>query len=409
MWKSKQTTGKDLEEISSTPGDTYNYPDSDTDSLIAAPPADYDDPTHNSNPHTPASSDKKKNSDYILHIKPSDLCTATRQLATLIRAGMPLLEALAALAEQFQKHPLAEAFSDIHEQVKTGHSLAAALSNYPTVFSNLYVNMVKAGQESGTLEDILFKLAQYLYRRSRLTSKIKAALTYPLFMSIAALSVIIFLMTFVIPGITRIFLDMNHQLPWPTTLLITISDFCSSHFLFIIIALGAAIVSASFYLKSESGKINWDRFSLKLPLFGSLMLKTEMIRFCRTLGILLSSGITMTRAILIVRAVIQNTFIADKISLITEDINKGLNLSSAIKKLGLFPPILYHTLSIGEKSGNLEEQLSNFAESCDEEIEIQIRAITSLIEPVILLCMGFIIGFIVLALLLPIFEINQML
>ena len=348
-------------------------------------------------------------------VKPNELCMITRQLATLLRAGMPLVPALTALAEQLAQQgksrhapPMQQVIQHLADQVNTGASLAGALQEYPNIFSNLFVNMVRAGQTSGTLEEVLGKLADMLEKRARLTAKIKAALAYPALMIVTSVAVVAFLMAFVVPGISKIFIDMNRDLPWPTTLLISISTFFRNHLIVIAIAVCLLIFAVVTYLKLETGKLKWDRIKLKLPLIGDLFLKIETVRLTRTLGIMLSSGIAILDALEIVKGVIQNSFIAASLGDIKEDIGRGLSTAEAIKRTDLFAPIMYHTIAIGEISGNMEEQLINIADTYDEQIDTITRSLTSLIEPIILMLMGLVVGFIVLAMLLPIFEINQM-
>ena len=348
--------------------------------------------------------------------KSKDLYITTRQLATLLHGGMPLVPALNALVEQLQcprEHlrstTLAPVIQQIADRVSDGISLSDALRAYPRIFSDLFINMVCAGQASGTLEEVLTKLADMLEKRNRLASRIKAALAYPALMTITAVMVVIFLMAFVVPGISKIFLDMNRQLPWPTILLISLSTFIKTYLAFIAIAICVFIFAIIKYLKNETRKMKWDQLKLKLPLIGDLVLKIETVRLARTLGIMLSSCIPILDALEIAKSVIQNSFIAASLDNIKEDIRRGHSTASAFKQTGLFPPIMYHTIAIGEMSGNMEEQLINIADTYDDEIDNLTRSLTSLIEPVILLLMGLVVGFIVLAMLLPIFEINQML
>ena len=342
-------------------------------------------------------------------IKNRDLCVTTRQLATLLRAGMSLVPALAALTEQLQGQPLAPVIKDVHDRVYNGAALADALNKYYPVFSHLYINLVRAGETSGALPEVLMQLAQMLEKRQQLIGKVKAALAYPLLMAAVAVGVVAFLLTFVIPSLAEIFLDMNRALPWPTTLLINISMFLKTH----LIALGVAVcilaAATGAYLKSETGRLKWDHAKLKLPLFGNILLKVETSRFARTLGVMLASGISILDALTIVKGVLQNRFIAAQLDTIKQDIARGRTIAETIKKTRLFPPIMHHTIAVGEMSGNVEEQLINVADVYDEEIETLTRSLTALLEPVILLVMGAVVGFIVLALLLPIFEINQML
>ncbi|MCK4628325.1 MAG: type II secretion system F family protein [Sedimentisphaerales bacterium] len=349
-------------------------------------------------------------------IKTRDVCVATRQLATLLLAGMPLVPALTALVEQLRateknagKSSLAQVFQQITDRVNAGDSLADALRRYPGIFSNLFVNMVRAGQASGTLEEILIKQAEMLEKRAQLTARLKAALAYPALMIISAVGVVWFLMAFVVPGIVNIFLEMNHTLPWPTRLLIMISSFLTDYAIVIGLVFCVLIMCTAAYLKTKNGKNRWDRLKLQLPWLGELSIKVEIIRFSRTLGVMLSSGIPILEAIEIVRGIIQNSFVAESLDAVRNDIGSGHSIAHAIRQTGLFPPIMVHTIAIGEMSGNVEQQFANLADGYDEEIKLMVQSMTALIEPVILLFMGLIVGFIVLAILLPIFEINQML
>ena len=349
-------------------------------------------------------------------IKTRDVCVSTRQLATLLFAGMPLVPALTALVVQLRatekntrKSSLAAVFQQITDRVNAGDSLADALRRYPAIFSNLFVNMVRAGQASGTLEEILVKQAEMLEKRAQLTARLKAALAYPVLMTASAVGVVWFLMAFVVPGIVNIFLEMNHTLPWPTRLLIMLSSFLTDYALVIGLVLCVSIMCTAAYLKTKNGKNRWDRLKLKFPWLGELLIKVEIIRFARTLSVMLSSGIPILEAIKIVRGVVQNSFIAESLNAVRDDIGSGHSIAHAIRQTGLFPPIMVHTIAIGEMSGNVEQQFANLADGYDEEIKIMVQSLTALIEPVILLFMGLIVGFIVLAILLPIFEINQML
>jgi len=352
----------------------------------------------------------------FIRIRTKDLCVITRQLASLLQAGLALVPALMALVEQLESVGknsrsvfLARIFRQIADRVNSGSSLADALRHYPRVFSNLYVNMVRAGQAGGTLEDVLLKLTEMLEKRARLTARLQAALVYPVIMIIAAFSVVIFLMAFVVPGITDIFVQMNRSLPWPTTLLMGVCAFIRNYLWLLALIIVALVVAVSAYLKTPGAKMNWDRWKLKLPYLGAVLLKIEMIRLTRTLGIMLTSGISILDALQIVKGVVQNRYICASLENIHDDLGRGHSLAQAVRQTALFPPILIHTLAVGQMSGSLEQQLLNLAEGYDEEINVTVRSLTALLEPVILLFMGLVVGFIVLATLLPIFEINQML
>ncbi|MHC4543161.1 MAG: type II secretion system F family protein [Planctomycetota bacterium] len=345
--------------------------------------------------------------DIFRRIRTKDVCSIVRQLATLLRAGMPLVPALSALVEQLreirgQENPLADIMKQVANDVNSGSTLAEALSKHPNVFSNLFVNMVAAGETSGTLEEVLLRLAEILEKRLHLAAKVKSAVAYPLMMVVVAVAVVVFLMSVVIPSITAIFIEMNRSLPWPTRFLISISAFMKTYLKFIVPLLIVVLLGLRAACRTKEGREFADRWKLKLPLFGKLFLKVEIARLARTLGILLISGIPILSALEIAKQVIQNRVIAGAMDSVKDLVN-------AIRKTGLFPPIVYHIIATGQISGNVEDGLINIADMYDGEVELTAKTLTSLLEPVILLFMGVVVAFIVLAVLLPIFDINQVL
>ena len=268
--------------------------------------------------------------------------------------------------------------------------------------------MVAAGEAGGSLEQVLAKLARMMEKRARLSAKIKAALIYPALMATVSVAVVSFIMIFVIPNIANIFLEMNHTLPRPTIILISISNFFSRNYPFIFAAVLIMSFVTAIYFKTPSGKRLWASYQLKLPLMGNFILKIETVRLADTLAISLNSGINLIDALTISKKVVQNTVIAEQMENVTADISKGQTMAEAIKKTGLFSPIFYHMIATGELSGDLEKQLAHVANKYEYEIDNMSRSITALIEPALMLVMGVVVGFMVLALLLPIFEINQM-
>ena len=350
--------------------------------------------------------------DIFRRIRTRDVCRIARQLATLLRAGMPLVPALSALVEQLrgtraQDNPFAEIMEQVANDVNSGNTLADALGKHPNVFSNLFVNMVAAGETSGTLEEVLLRLAEILEKRVHLAAKVKSAIAYPLMMIFVAVGVVVFLMSVVVPSITTIFIEMNRALPWPTRFLISTSAFIKTYLVLIAIVVCAAFFGIVAGYTTKNGRLFADRTKLKLPLFGKLFLKLEIARLTRTLGILLVSGIPILSALEIAKQVIQNSFIADALDSVKDLVSKGDNIANAIRRTGLFPPIVFHIIATGQISGDIEGGLINIADMYDGEVELTTKTLTSLLEPVILLFMGAVVGFIVLAILLPIFEINQ--
>ncbi len=369
--------------------------------------------------HRPAA--LKKAGIEILHrVAAKDLCRIARQLAALLHAGMPLVPALSALVEQLacpaetntgamklRRKPLAEAIRQVRDDVNEGISLAEAMAEHPGVFSPLFVSMVSAGESSGALEEVLARIADILEKRVQLVGKVKAAITYPTVMALVAVGVVVFLISYVVPGITRLFTEMNQELPWPTRFLISVSNFAQAYVAVLIGLLCAGGIGIAALWKSREGKAWVDRVVLKLPLFGPLLLRLELARLTRTLGALMKSGLPVIAAMEITQRTIQNSQIADAMKAIKESVHKGDHIADAMKTTGMFPPVVCHLIATGQMSGNIEDGLIDIAEMYDTEVEAAVRTLTTLLEPVILLVMGGIVTFIVLAILLPIFEINQ--
>lgn len=351
-------------------------------------------------------------------ISTQELCLVTRQLATLVRAGMPLVTALAAASDslhfslstqiiQWRDSPLSTIFSQICEDVRSGHSFSEALARHPQVFSDLYVNMVAAGEAAGTLDRTLQQLARVLEKRIHTTQKVKAALAYPVMMMAVALGVVLFLISYVVPSLTKVFAELNQTLPTITLGLMAVSSFMETHLLTLIIiltALGAGLVLA---YRSPQGKLIWDRILLKIPVLGDLLLRVTIGRWARTLGTLLASGVPILTALEITKGVISNSLIRQGWSQVQDAVKHGENMADAIARARVFPPIVTHIVATGEASATLETALVDLADLCDDQVDTMTKTLTSLLEPAILLIMGVVVGFIALAILLPIFEINQ--
>lgn len=363
---------------------------------------------------------RKPGVDIFRRVGTKELCRMARQLSALLHAGMPLVPALSALAEQLRcptcgkpglrktsVSPLAQVIEQIRDEVNEGGSLAEALRRHPGLFSPLFVSMVAAGESSGALEEVLARLADILEKRVQLVGKVKAAIAYPVMMVVVAVAVVTFLISYVVPGITRLFVEMNQELPWPTRFLIAVSSFSQTYMVLLIAAFCAGIIGLMALYKSHDGKIRVDRVTLRLPLFGPLLFRMELARLTRTLGTLMKSGIPVITAMEITQRVVQNSLIADAMKAIKESVHKGESIADAVRITGIFPPVVYHLIATGQMSGNIEDGLIDIAEMYDTEVETSVRTLTSLLEPVILLVMGGVVGFIVLAILLPVFEINQ--
>jgi len=351
--------------------------------------------------HSPAAEEA------IISIKHRDIAVMTRQLGTLLEGDVPIVEALDTLSEHYQGQSLKIIIDIIRTNIKSGSQFSEAIALFPTLFTKLYIAMVHAGQESSTLDKVLLKIADIMDNQHHLKQQIIAAITYPLTMGIMGVGVVIFLLSIVIPKISDIFLEMDQTLPLITRVLINTSQFVQSWFWLIGIVIIGFAIGIKYYLDSPDGKYKWDKFKLNMPIIGNFLLKIESIRFVRTLAIMLTSGMTITKALPIVKEVLQNTYIAQKIKDLQNDIASGITTSQSMKNLSIFPPIMVHTIAVGEQSGHIENGLQNIAKAYEKEIESETKTITSLLEPFILIAMGTLVGFIVLAMLMPIFEINQ--
>jgi general secretion pathway protein F len=338
-----------------------------------------------------------------------EVAVITRQLATLLAAGLPLVPSLAVLIKQAHHPQLKIALARIRDEVNEGGSFTASLANFPQIFPAFYVNMVRAGEASGNLDLVLERLSDFSEAQQALQIKIRSAMAYPIFMFFIGSIVLLFLLTFIVPNITKIFAEMHQALPPITVLLIAVSTFLQSFWWVIIIVIIAAVVGVRYAIRNtETGSYAWDRLKLRAPLFGRVNLKIAIARFSRTLGTLLQSGVPLLTAMEIVKHVVNNCLIAEEIEKAGKDVEEGQSLSIPLSRSGLFPPVVIEMLSVGEQSGNIEPMLYRIADSYDKEAEADILMMTSLLEPAMILFMGLIVGFIVVSILLPIFEMNQL-
>ncbi len=349
-----------------------------------------------------------KVSKLIRRVRRQDVVVMTRQLATLIKSGMPLVQALTAICEQLEGHPMQRVVYAIRERVNAGQPLADALEQHPKLFNELYVNMVRAGEAAGALETILVRLAEYTEAMQKQRSKIISSLIYPALMVVVGSGVLIFLMSFVVPRLTQIFSEMGRDLPVMTRMLISVSGFCASwRFVVFLAALIAAIVVIRLNTRAGRGRYLLDRLRLKLPVAGTLIRKLAVARFARTLGTLLAGGIPVLRALEIVQGVVGNAVIAQALGEARERVGEGAAISDELRKSHEFPPIVVHMVAVGEASGSLEEMLFNVADTYDNEVKTATNSLIALLEPLMIVLMGLVVGFIVLSILLPIFEMNK--
>jgi general secretion pathway protein F len=337
-----------------------------------------------------------------------DLAVMTRQLAVLIHAGIPLVECLAALVEQVEHERLKRVVSDVRQRVNEGASLADALAGHPRVFNGLFVNMIRAGESSGALDVVLVRLADFTETQARLRSKIVGTMIYPVAMLVIGTMVLGALFTVVIPKITKIFEDTKAVLPWTTKVLIGFSTFMASWWWAVLLLQGLATWGFFRWKATTAGRARWDRFKLTVPVFGRLIRTIAIGRFSRTLATLLKSGVPLLAAMDIVKNVVGNVRLAEVIEQARVSIQEGESIAAPLKRSGEFPPLVHHMVAVGEKSGSLEEMLGNVADAYEDQVETTVAALTSLLEPFMIVAMGVVVAFIVFSILMPILQINSL-
>jgi general secretion pathway protein F len=341
-------------------------------------------------------------------VKPVEVAMMTRQLATLISAGFPLVSALDALVPQTKSHGFKKILAQTKDLIVEGNSFAQALAKYPGAFSSLYVNMVRAGETSGTLEIVLDRLADITEKQQALMNRIQTALAYPIFMMIFGTIVLFVLLIYIVPSFTSIFADMHQVLPTPTRMLIFLGASFKSYWWSIFIILGIIWFLFNRAKKTEKGRYWIDKTILSLPVAGNSAKKLAVARFARTLGSLLENGVSMLIALDVVKNIAGNILISEAVETAAIEVGKGLGLGAALSGRGIFPQLSIQMIQVGEQSGALETMLNKIADVFDNEVETSILRMTSYLEPVMILVMGLCVLFIVLSICLPIFEMNQL-
>ncbi len=337
-----------------------------------------------------------------------DIAITTRQLAVLVGAGVPLVEALGALVDQVDHERMKRVVSDVRQRVNEGSSLADALAAHGKVFSTLYVNMIRAGESSGALEVVLVRLADFTESQARLRSKVIGTLTYPAAMVCIGAAIMGILFTVVIPKITRIFEDAKVTLPWTTRALIGFSTTVHDWWWAFLLFAAAAVALLVRWHRTPPGRAAWDGWVLTAPLFGSLIRQLAIARFSRTLSTLLKSGVPLLTSLDIVKNILGNVRLQKVVEDARVAIQEGESIAAPLKRSGEFPPLVYHMVAIGERSGQLEEMLTNVANAYEAQVETKIGALTSLLEPLMIVGMGVVVAFIVFSILMPILQINTL-
>ncbi|ACL71326.1 general secretion pathway protein F [Thioalkalivibrio sulfidiphilus HL-EbGr7] len=337
-----------------------------------------------------------------------DLALLTRQLATLVRSGLPIEEALGTVARQSEKPRIRSMLMAVRTRVMEGHTLARGLSDFPHVFPDIYRTTVEAGEQSGHLEVVLERLADYTENRQQMRQKIQLALFYPAILTAMALLVTIALLAYVVPEVVQVFEGIGQELPWLTRTLIAVSDGLRDYGLWMLLGLVLAGMAVGWLLKKPGPRTAWHRVILRMPLAGRMARGMNTARFARTLSILSASGVSVLEALRISAQVVASLPMRDAIQTVAQRVREGSGIGNALERTGYFPPITVHLIKSGEASGSLDAMLERAAVNQERELEARIGMIMGILEPVLILVMGLVVLVIVLAILLPIFELNQL-
>ena len=338
----------------------------------------------------------------------NDVAMMTRQLATLLVAGLPLVDAIGVMVEQTEKKAVKSLMADIREKIRGGGTYSSVLEAYPREFSQIYVHMVRAGEASGALDQILFRLAEFLEKQLALKHKVTNAILYPALMMVVGVGVPFFLMTFVVPKITAVFTSLKQALPWPTVLLMSISNFLADYWAIILGGVALAVWAVRRAMKTDAGQLTADRWLLKVPLIGEVSRMVAISRLTSTLATMLASGVQLLDAMDVAKRVMSNRVLEQAVEGARQNIREGETIAEPLKRSGEFPALVTHMIAVGERSGEMEEMLRRIGNIYDGEVDRVITRFTSLLEPIMILVMGVLVFFIVVAILLPIFEMGQM-
>ncbi len=347
-------------------------------------------------------------SKYLQRVKVQEVAVMTRQLATLINANIPLVDALAALVDQIENPKLRNMISRVKDKVTEGNKLSDSLKMFPKVFGDLYVNMINAGENSGALDVVLLRLAEFTEGQSKLRSKVIGAMIYPAIMSVVGVALMIMLIIVVVPKVTAIFEDTGAVLPLPTKILIGVSDTLSGYWYIFVILIPLAFFGVKKLFKTPKGRAWKDKKMLTVPLFGKLNRMVIVSRFTRTLATLLASGVPLLTAMDIVKNIITNMRLREIVDKTRDSVREGQSVAEPLKRSGEFPPLVTHMIAIGEKTGELERMLERIADTYDNEVDNTLSTLTTLLEPIMIIVMAGVVSFIVMSILLPIMKLNQL-
>jgi len=342
------------------------------------------------------------------NVTTKDVVVFSRQFSTMVNAGLPILQGLTIVAEQAENPDFRIVMTKVRDDISNGIPLSEAMAKHPKAFNTLYVNMVKAGEQGGILDVIFERLSEYLEKAEGVARKVKSAMMYPIVVMSVAVMVVIFLMVKVVPTFRDVFSSFGAKLPWPTQLVIDISEFLSSKkaLLLFVFAIGIYI-AVTMYRKTKTGAYNWDKMILKLPVFGNLARKASVAKFARTLGTLVKSGVPIMDALETVAKTSGNLVIERAVLNARDSVREGKTLTQPLKESKVFPPMVTQMINVGEETGALDTMLSKIADFYEDEVDAAVEGLTSIIEPILIVFLGVTIGFIVVAMFMPMFELGN--
>jgi type IV pilus assembly protein PilC len=341
-------------------------------------------------------------------VKSKEVSVFSRQLATMVNSGLTLVRALTVLQEQAQNPSFAQVIGDVRSRVEQGSSLSASLANHPKVFGNLYTAMVQAGEVGGALDETLTRLADTLESGVRLRSKVKSAMAYPVVVMALIVLIVSAMLLFIVPIFQRMYADLGGTLPLPTLTLIKISHTLTTLWWLVGLILGGGVFALRRWIRTPGGRERWDRFKLRLPIFGKLVQKVAISRFARTMSVLSRTGVPVLQALDIVSTTAGNAMVSAALRDVQESVKRGESLAAPLGRHEVFPPMVTHMMAVGEETGALDAMLAKVADFYDQEVDDAVSALTSLIEPVLIIVMGVVVGGILICLYLPMFNIGNL-
>lgn len=342
----------------------------------------------------------------VRKIRAKELYIFSRQLSSLIKAGVPILPALSMISEETPEPYFKGVIASIHQGIRDGRSFSECLSRYPHIFHSFYLAMIKVGEEGGMLKEMLVRLSEYLQNQQQISSKVRSALAYPILMIVVGVGTVLFILTFVMPKITSLFANVSEHLPFPTKILMGVSTFLKDSWMVLSIAVLAVILFLRRWGQSDRGRMVSSELKMQMPWLKDFILKVELGRFCRTLEVLLKSGVSLLKGLEIAIPILTNEVIKKELRHCRQDLESGARLTESLKKSKMVPMMMVGILSIGEESGSIEATLEEIADTYEQETVEAVKTMTTLLEPLLILVIGLVVGAVVLAMLLPIFQMD---